>query len=219
MQKIFAMRHQPREGHADFEGVVAFLRAELGDEGVEVYASLEKAAYMTAFRLTTSHECLRDNNIILGDNQLEGIGPYGTSHIESLVPFPLFELTPDMEAEYICEHVPPLYQSSSKDHINVGERCLDPVENIMQHLHDFSYDRRSSPRSLPDIVSRTTNNVLFVSHSGIVEFIQRDWGFPTRTRDLTYLSGSMIIPSEGICKEFGPVTRYEVTKQVTREAT
>lgn len=219
MQKIFVVRHQARTNRdfrEDYKRLGHFLRNELSSEGVEVYASLEGEAYMTGYQITTS--LLRDKNIIFRDNQFQGIGPYRASHIETLSPFPLFELTALIEDPVaICRQVPPLFESFRGDHIDIDRNGMELRKALMHYIHQFSYKASKSPKqNIREIVARTTNNVVLVTHGGMVERIQREWGFPGINGEAPYLSGSIIIPSEGICKEFGPVTKYEVTKQVAK---
>lgn len=217
-QKIFVIRHQPRVGDPSGDGylrLAGFIRAELGDEGVEFYASMEDVAYTTALRLAFDERSLKDRYIPPRDDQLEGIRPYGKSHIRNIRPFPLFELTPEVLP--CCQqigHCP--YRlfydpETAEDHIGLDTQGMELEEAIKQYQKELGYER------LPEIVARTTNNVLLLTNMGIVERVQTAWGFPRRLGEPPYLSGSLIIPAEGICRELGPNLECIETKQLEKK--
>ena len=210
MQKIFVIRHETRERDSswqeDYERLTSFLESELGNEGVEIYSSFEKVAYNTASMLCVKY--LRDRRIHFKDDQLEGIGPYGKSQIKDLHPFPLFELTLGrIKKDSIDETAKSLINANpgQSNHIVINTNEMELEKALCHHSKENDY------KNLPEIIGKTDNNVLLVTHWGIVEHIQQAWGFKKRSEDETpYLSGSIIMPEVGLCKEFSPVTKFEV---------
>jgi hypothetical protein len=216
MQKIFIIRHMSREAGGnvdeDFKRLVNFILSQLGNEKIEVYCSLEDVAYNTSFRLTTTDCYLRRNFANPKDNHLLGIGVYGESHFETFSAFPLFELTTgEICKEGLSSIATGHFGGRMRDRIRIplNEESLD--EALVR------YSKAAKPSLIPKIVGKTSNSVLLITHSGILEGLQCEWRFPRmKAFAAPYLSGSVIIPSQDVCREFGPVTRYEVTKEVRR---
>jgi hypothetical protein len=164
--------------------LVKFINAELGDEGLEFYASLEDYAYQTGTNFMQRTE-LEDRFTQIQDDALKGIGPYGESHLEYLTPFPLFELTSTHmdRKEWLTLAAWKIFNGSGKNRIalQVGEKDLGEA-----FVH---YIRERGANQLPEIISRTNNNVLWVTHLGLIETVQTCWGFERRWDDIDYLSG------------------------------
>ncbi len=202
MQKIFAVRHMPRDGSGDLNHLGNFLRSELGDNQVEVYSSIEQVAFATALGLAT--EYLKDRFVAPRDDLLSGIGPYKVSHIGGRIPFPLFELT-YCSASRISPDAINLFSGSNEGYVNINRKGLLTTHDAAWYyvrIRGYNKPELNDLRVITNIAAATANNILLVTHAGAIEQIQCLWGFPRRETAL-YLDGSIVIPSEGRCREFG----------------
>jgi len=195
-----------RESATDFKDITAFLKDELAGEKVEVYASLDSAAYQTASRLM-QHE-LRDSVQIIADNQLEGISPYGKSCI-AYQPFPLFELTHSRH-DHAIEAVN-LFKGGGQ-YVHIESSGFD-FEHLVQAITKHFQNRNIL--QLNAIVSRTKSHVLMVTNTGVIERIPEAWGLQRIRGEIPYLSGVIITPEERNYRKFQPVTKYAITETIT----